>query len=94
MLIGQLVYFYFIFGLLAWILKLWINWVMKVSKIIKKKEPLTERMTLPMTESQLLRYRNVANELDKREETKLHDLHRDGLDKLLTDVEEYLQKSS
>jgi hypothetical protein len=67
---------------------------MTTPKIIKKREPLVERLTLPLPKSLFLRYRNAANELDKRELTKLHDLTRERLDSLLTEIEQVLAKSS
>lgn len=60
----------------------------------KKREPLIERMTLPLTPSQFERYKKAASELDKRNLTKLHDLTRERIDLLLDEVEVELQKSS
>lgn len=61
---------------------------------IKARESVIERITLPVTPSQLERYRHAANELDKRRLTKLHELMRAKLDLLLSEVEEFLAKSS
>lgn len=63
-------------------------------KFCKKKEPIVENLTIPTTMGQLKRYRTIANELNTRNLTKLHDLTRDRIDQLLTEVEVELAQSS
>lgn len=67
---------------------------MKTLKVLKKRESIRETMTLPVTKSQLERYRLLAGELDNRGLTKLNDMTRERLDQLLNEVEEELAKSS
>jgi hypothetical protein len=61
---------------------------MSILKIEKKKDPITERLSLPVSVRQKMRYYALLNELDKRELTKLHDLTRARIDKLLDEVEQ------
>ncbi|MBA2679909.1 MAG: hypothetical protein H0U76_16120 [Ktedonobacteraceae bacterium] len=65
-----------------------------MKSMITEQESIIERLTLPVTERQLERYRRAANELHIRKLTKLHDMTRAKLDMLLDEVEEYLAKSS
>lgn len=63
-------------------------------KVIKKKEPIVERLNIPTTLSQFQRYKKLAHELNSRELTKLHDLTRERIEILLNEVEGELAKSS
>lgn len=63
-------------------------------KVLKKKEPIIDKIFVPMPLSQVLRYKKVADELHERGLTKLHELARQRLDELLTEVEGELAKSS
>lgn len=82
------VHFYFYFGVLADSKNLCANWIM--TKLTKKKEPLIERMTLPLTPTQFQRYKRLSNELEKRNLEKLHDLTRERINRLLDEVEQEL----
>jgi len=67
---------------------------MDLLKPKKKREPLEEKMTLPLTKSQFERYRDLANKLHDRKLAKLHDLTRERIEILLNEVELELKKSS
>lgn len=63
-------------------------------KMIKKKEPIIDRLFVPATIAQVQRYKKVAHELSQRGLTTLHDLTRQRIDDLLNEVEGELAKSS
>lgn len=62
-------------------------------KMIKKKEPIVDRIFVPAPLSQAQRYKKVSNELNQRGLTKLHDLVRQRIDELLNEVEVELAAS-
>lgn len=59
-----------------------------ILKIEKKKDPVTECLPLPVSAKLKTRYYFLLNELEKRELTKLHDLTRDRIERLLLEVEQ------
>lgn len=63
-------------------------------KVLKRKEPIVEQLHIPTTYTQLSRYKKLALELSNRELTKLHELTRERIDRLLDEVEVELAKSS
>jgi hypothetical protein len=67
---------------------------MKDVKPKKKREPLTETMTLAFAKSQKQRFYRLANELEQRGFDSLHDMTRSAIDDVLDGVEQFLAKSS
>lgn len=59
-------------------------------KLEKKKDPIIERISLPVSRTLKDRYVMVSNELHKRDMTKLHDLTRAKIQALLDEIEIHL----
>lgn len=69
--------------------------MMRELRVEKKKESIVENLPLPVTKSQLERYRAMQKELDKRNLTELHELTRERIfDDLLNELEIKFAKSS
>jgi hypothetical protein len=59
-------------------------------QVIKKREPILEQLSLPVSKRLKERYQQISRELDRRELTKLHDLTRAKIGALLDEIEQQL----
>jgi hypothetical protein len=62
-------------------------------KTLRAKDPLIERLTIPVTRSMFERYRKLTYEMDSRGLDRLHNLTRQRLESLLAEVESALQSA-
>jgi hypothetical protein len=60
---------------------------------LQKREPILDSLPLPMGKRLKARYRNIQSRMQERELTPLHEIVRERLDALLSEIEDELAKS-